>query len=94
MKEYDISQMPVMKDEEIVGSVSENTILTFILENPLNHAEKPVLDIMDDPFPMVEEELPIRKLNKFVTKKTPAVMARDKTGKIHILTKYDILQMI
>lgn len=94
MKEYDISQMPVMKGEEIVGSVSENTILTFILENPLNHAEKPVLEIMDEPFPLVEEELPVRKLNKFVTKKIPAVMAKDKSGKMHILTKYDILQMI
>ncbi len=94
MKEYDISQMPVMNGDEMVGSVSENTILTFILENPLNHAEKPVLDIMDEPFPMVEEELPVRKLNKFVTKKIPAVMAKDKSGKMYILTKYDILQMI
>jgi cystathionine beta-synthase len=94
MKEYDISQMPVMKDEEIVGSVSENTILTFILENPLNHADKPVSQIMDQPFPLVEEDLPITKLNKYVSKKAPAVMARDKAGKLHILTKYDILQMI
>ena len=94
MKEYDISQMPVMKGEEIVGSVSENTILNFILENPLNHAEKPVSDIMDNPFPLVDEELPISKLNKFFNKKTPAVMARDKSGKTFILTKYDILQMI
>ena len=94
MKEYDISQMPVMKGEEIVGSVSENTILTYILENPLTHAEKPVSDIMDDPFPLVSEDLPISKLNKFVSKKVPAVMAKDNQGKIHILTKYDILQMI
>jgi cystathionine beta-synthase len=94
MKEYDISQMPVMKGEEIVGSVSENTILTYILENPLTHAEKPVSDIMDDPFPLVGEDLPISKLNKFVSKKVPAVMAKDNQGKIHILTKYDILQMI
>ena len=94
MKEYDISQMPVMKENEIVGSVSENTILTFILENPMNHAEKPVSDIMDDPFPMVHEDLAISKLNKYITKKIPAVMAKDKAGNVHILTKYDILQMI
>ncbi|HZV68306.1 MAG TPA: pyridoxal-phosphate dependent enzyme [Saprospiraceae bacterium] len=94
MKEYDISQMPVMKGEEIVGSVSENTILTFILENPMNHAEKPVSEIMDEPFPMVSEDLPISKLNKYISKKIPAVMAKDQTGNVHILTKYDILQMI
>jgi len=94
MKEYDISQMPVMKGDEIVGSVSENTILTFILENPMNHAEKPVSEIMDEPFPMVNEDLAISKLNKYITKKIPAVMAKDKAGNVHILTKYDILQMI
>ncbi len=94
MKEYDISQLPVMKGDEIVGSVSENTILTFILENPMNHGEKPVTEIMDDPFPMVNEDLAISKLNKYITKKIPAVMAKDKAGNVHILTKYDILQMI
>lgn len=94
MKEYDISQMPVMKGDEIAGSVSENNLLTYILENPMNHAEKPVSEIMDDPFPIVSEDLPISKLNKFVSKKVPAVMARDKAGKTYILTKYDILQMI
>lgn len=94
MKEYDISQMPVMKENEIVGSLSENAVLTYILENPLSHAEKPVSEIMDEPFPMVEEELPVSQLNKYISKKIPAVMARDKAGNMHILTKYDILQMI
>ena len=94
MKEYDISQMPVMNGNDIVGSVSENTVLTYILENPLTHAEKPVSEIMDEPFPMVDEDLPVSKLNKFITKKIPAVMARDTAGNVHILTKYDILQML
>jgi cystathionine beta-synthase len=49
---------------------------------------------MDDPFPMVNEDLPVSKLLKFVSKKVPAVMTKDKAGKTHILTKYDILQMI
>jgi cystathionine beta-synthase len=94
MKEYDISQMPVMNENDIVGSVSENTVLTYILENPLTHSEKPVSEIMDEPFPMVDEDLPVSKLNKFITKKIPAVMARDTAGNVHILTKYDILQML
>lgn len=93
MKEYDISQMPVMNGEDIVGSVTENAILTYILENPLNHAEQAVSDIMDPPFPQVDEDMALSKLNKYITKKIPAVMARDKAGNIHILTKYDILQM-
>ncbi len=94
MKQYDISQMPVMKENEIVGSLSENTTLTYILEHPVLHGDHPVADIMDDAFPMVDEDLPIRQLNKYITKKIPAVMTRDKAGHVYILTKYDILQMI
>ncbi len=94
MKEYDISQMPVMKENEIVGSLSENALLTFILENPLNHADRPVSDIMDAPFPMVDEELPLGKLSQYVTRRIPAVMARDKSGQLYIFSQYDILQMI
>jgi cystathionine beta-synthase len=41
----------------------------------------------------VEEDMALSKLNKYITKKIPAVMARDKAGNLHILTKYDILQM-
>ncbi len=94
MKEYDISQIPVMDENEVVGSVTENNILSYILENPLDHADKPVADIMDAPFPTVEEDMPISKLSKYITKKIPAVLARDTAGNLHILTKYDILQMI
>jgi cystathionine beta-synthase len=77
-----------------VGTLSENAVLTFILENPLSHAEKQVSEIMDKPLPMVDEDLPVSKLSTYITKKIPAVMAKDKSGNIHILTKYDILQMI
>jgi cystathionine beta-synthase len=94
MKEYDISQLPVMKENDIVGSLTENTVLTYILENPLSHTEMPVSEIMDSPFPLVEEDMAISKLNKYISKKVPAVMAKDKAGNMHILTKYDILQMI
>ncbi len=94
MKQYDISQLPVMKENEIVGSLSENSLLSFILDNPLNHAEKPVADIMDAPFPMVDEELPVSKLTQHINKKVPAVMARDRAGNLYILSQYDILQMM
>jgi len=94
MREYDISQMPVMKENEILGSLSENALLTFILENPLDHADRPVADVMDAAFPMVDEELPISKLSQFVTRKIPAVMSRDKSGQLYIFSQYDILQML
>ncbi len=94
MKKLDISQMPVMKDSEMVGSIVENAVLTYLLENPIRHAEQKIEDIMDAPFPIVNEELPVKQLNRYISKKIPAVMAKDKAGALHILTKYDIIQAV
>ena len=94
MKNMDISQMPVMKDNEMVGSITENAVLTYLLENPIKHTENKVEEIMDAPFPIVPEDLPVRQLNRYISKRTPAVMMKDKAGSVHILTQYDIIQAV
>ena len=94
MKKMDISQMPVVRDDEMVGSISETNLLTYLLENPMRHAEHKVEDIMDAPFPIVKEDLPVRHLNRYITKSVPAVVAKDKAGSTFILTQYDIIQAV
>jgi cystathionine beta-synthase len=94
MKKLDISQMPVMAGMDMVGSISENSVLTYLLENPMKHAEHHIADIMDAPFPIVNEELPVKQLNRYISKRIPAVIARDKAGSMHVLTKYDIIQAV
>ena len=96
MKKLDISQMPVLNGDgnDMVGSISENAVLTYLLENPIRHAEHHIADIMDAPFPIVNEDLPVKQLNRYISKKIPAVIARDKAGSMHVLTKYDIIQAV
>jgi cystathionine beta-synthase len=94
MKEKDISQIPVMRDDKLVGAVTESNILEFILYNPLQNTEKPVSDIMTKAFPEVSEELPVRDLNKYITKDTPAVITKNRSGERIILTQYDIIQAL
>lgn len=95
MKTKDLSQLPVVNAEgEIVGSLTENHVLSFLLENPMQHSDKKVLDIMGDPFPMVSLDLPFSQLNKFIDKKIPAVLVKTASGQVHILTQYDIIQAL
>ncbi len=94
MKDHDISQMPVMKDEEIVGSITESAVLTYLLENPMSNTEKKVETIMDAAFPIVKADLPCRQLSKYISKKIPAVLAKDRSGRWHVLTQYDIIQAV
>ena len=92
MKENDISQLPVMSNGDIVGSVTEGILLTHLLENPGDQTNKQVSTIMGKALPLVEVELPCRQLSGYFSKEIPAVIAKDKAGQYHILTKYDIIQ--
>ena len=94
MKQNDISQLPVMKDEDIIGSISESTLLEFVLNNPLQNSDKDVSEIMEEAFPTVDMDMNAKEINRYMSKKTPAVIAKDQTGMLHILTQYDILQAL
>ncbi len=94
MKEKDISQLPVMRGEEIVGGLTESTVLSYLLENPLNHGEQTIGTIMGDAFPVVALDTPISQLRPFITKKIPAMLTKSAAGTWHIVTQYDLLQAV
>ena len=94
MKEHDISQLPVMEKDKMVGSVTETDVLKFLLENPLENSEKPVGSVMGNPFPVVDEDLPFRQLNKYLSKTAHAVLAKDRAAQWHIITQYDVVQAV
>jgi cystathionine beta-synthase len=94
MKNHDISQVPVVDKEAIVGSLAENVVLNFLLENPMRHAERLVGDIMSEALPVVDESLPFSQLRNYISKQIPAVLAKDRTGSYHIITQYDIIQTV
>jgi len=94
MRKADISQMPVMVGENIVGSISENAVLNYLLQNPVDNTEKLVEAIMDSPFPMVEADMPFSQLSRYISKKIPAVLCKDKAGITHIVTQYDMIQAV
>jgi cystathionine beta-synthase len=92
MKSRDLSQLPVVDGEEIVGAISEASVLNFLLENPLRHADQPLSKIMSEALPVVDESLPFSQLRMYISKETPAVVARDRAGAKHIITQYDLIQ--
>jgi len=94
MKSHDISQLPVQDGEKTVGSITETQVLHFLLENPMQNSEKTVGDIMGKAFPVVNDDLPISQLNRYISKSIPAVIATDRSGASHIVTQYDVIQSL
>jgi len=93
MKEKDISQLPVVNTEnQIVGAITESVVLSSLLENPIVNADRPLGEIMSTALPEVDEKLQLKKLSYYFNEKIPAVIAVDKAGIRHIITKYDIVQ--
>lgn len=93
MKEKDISQLPVVNaDNQIVGAITESLVLSSLLENPIVNADRPLGEIMSTALPEVDEKMPLKKLSYYFNEKIPAVVAVDKAGIRHIITKYDIVQ--
>jgi len=94
MKLHDLSQLPVMENGQMVGSITESNVLRFLLENPIENGEKPLKAVMGEVFPSVKGDLPISQLNRYISKNTPAVVVKDRTGIMHIVTQYDLIQAI
>lgn len=94
MKLHDLSQLPVMENNEMVGSITESQVLRFLLENPVENGEKPLKTVMGEVFPSVKDDMPISQLNRYISKNIPAVVVKDRTGVLNIVTQYDLIQAI
>ncbi len=94
MKEHDISQLPVMEGEHIVGAITERQVLRLLLQNPLENSQRRVGEVMEDPLPIVSYDMPIGQLSRYFNKSTPAVIAQDRSGGLHVITPYDLIQSL
>jgi cystathionine beta-synthase len=93
MKKYDIEQIPVEEQREMIGSVTQQSLFKRLLEED-GLRDKTVADIMEKPLPVVEMNTQIDRLTKYINKENGAVLAKDESGDFHILTKYDVLNAL
>jgi len=94
MKSVDISQVPVIQDGKVIGSITETVILKYLLDNPLKHSDEPVSGIMGPPFPLVDRTVKLKELHRYITRETPAVLVEDGQGGYNIITQYDLIHAV
>jgi len=93
IKSMNISQIPVTQQGMIVGKIAESDILSALLENP-GLKSAPIAEIMTATFPFVDLNTSIDKISSLINKENSAVLVEDETGKIEIITQYDIINAI
>jgi cystathionine beta-synthase len=94
MAENDFSQVPVTRDQRIVGSLSETHAYASIVKDP-KLLEEPVKTIMQKVFRFIDIETPVSLLAPMITPENPALLVRDfKAGQTYILTGSDVLNTL
>ena len=90
MRKFGISQIPVMKDNQFVGSVDDSVIYQTLVDEP-ELKDAPISSIMGAAFPIVKSSAQVDELCKLINKNTPAVLVESDSGSMHIVTRYDII---
>ncbi|SEJ75706.1 cystathionine beta-synthase [Cyclobacterium xiamenense] len=92
MNEKSVSQIPVMEEGQVVGSLTDNKLLLKIIENP-ELKDATVDQVMEDSMHFVALDSTLDVLSSMVEKEK-AVLVRDEAHRVHIITKHDILEAI
>ncbi|MEX0686065.1 MAG: pyridoxal-phosphate dependent enzyme [Balneolales bacterium] len=93
MNTYNVSQVPVMIDEQMVGSLHENRILNKLIEDPTSGKMR-LREVMEDPFPIIPQEWSVDQITKVLNRNTGAVVVNQGNGKFNILTRSDLINAL
>lgn len=90
LKKHNISQLPVVRDGQMVGSIDDLHLFQALSENS-GIKDKKVSELMRAPFPIVAEDTSLKHLSRMINKENCAVLVPQ--GKTYgIISKNDVLK--
>lgn len=93
MSTWGVSQIPVLEAGQCVGGLIENTLMTRALAQPAL-LDRPVREVMDTPFPVVDALTQTDRLATLLTRESPAALVQKDGKLIGIASRYDVLQQM
>ena len=90
MNEFNISQLPIIDDNESVGSVRESKLLSMVLDDS-ESVNTLISEVMDDPFPVIDENNTLESASKTL-KYSPAAIVQDRGNLVSVITRFDIIE--
>ncbi len=93
MRKFGISQIPVTKNGDFVGSLDDSHVYQLLVENP-ELRDAAISSVMQDAFPIVKTSATLEDVSKLINKNTHAVLVEMPNGGHHIVTRYDIISSL
>ena len=93
MKQNDVSQLPIVSYNAPIGSISENKILSILIEND-DAMNAKVVGFMEKPFPVCPLDATISELSAKLQQSASGVLVNLSDGKLQLLTKSDLIDAL
>ncbi|MBM3268283.1 MAG: cystathionine beta-synthase [Candidatus Sericytochromatia bacterium] len=92
LRKHDVSQLPVVEDHQVVGSVQETTLLKMVFEGADLH--RPVSTVMGKPFATVDHEEELAAVYRALLRGDSAVVVTRNGRPSGVLTKIDLIEYL
>ncbi|GAC1595914.1 MAG: cystathionine beta-synthase [Candidatus Velthaea sp.] len=93
LRHYEISQIPVMRGNEVVGSINDVGVMQAVFDHS-DLLHKPVSEVMGRPFPMLDVEAEVDRAYKLLTLSNSAIVVTDAGRPAGVLTRQDIISFL
>lgn len=91
MNAHGLSQIPILDDGNSVGSIREGRLMAKLLNNR-ELLQSPVSEVMDAPFPVVNETVEAERAIKYL-KHSPAILVEEYGRIVGIITRHDVIDV-
>ena len=93
MRQYNVSQLPVLDTGILIGSLREEILMKGLLENPKMYDDF-VGKVMEKPFPIVEPGADLDRVYKLLMRGSPAVVVGMENRPEGIITRIDVIEYL
>jgi cystathionine beta-synthase len=93
VEEHNVSQLPVFKGSEVVGTLYDSDILKSALADA-SALDRPVDELMAAALPVVMSDAPVGDVTRLLAARNSAVLVRQNGTISGILTRFDMLHFI
>src|SRR5437870_5647899 len=93
MRQYNVSQLPVMDTGILVGSLREEILMNALLDTPKMYDDY-VAKVMEKPFPIVEPGADLEQVYKLLMRGNPAVVIGKENRLEGIITRIDVIEYL
>ncbi len=90
---HDIGQLPVVSDGSCVGSVTETSLMSQVLEDTAL-LDRPVDSVMAPPFPVIADHVDTEEVRTLLTRGNAACLVSTNGQLVGIVTRYDVVRAL